>query len=65
LNRESQRRAAAYVHTVPDIDAYNLTTDANDLTMTTANANVIAGNDVDSIYGIRAYQATTTRSSVT
>jgi hypothetical protein len=47
----------SYVHTVPDIDAYNLTTGANDLTMTTADANVLVGNDVDSMYGIRAYQA--------
>lgn len=48
----------SYVHTVPDIDAYNLTTGANDLTMTTANSNVAVGNDVDSMYGIRAYQTT-------
>ncbi|MDE1178228.1 MAG: SMP-30/gluconolactonase/LRE family protein [Edaphobacter sp.] len=46
----------SYVHTVPDIDAYNLTTGANDLTMTSADANVAVGNDVDSMYGIRAYQ---------
>jgi uncharacterized membrane protein/regulation of enolase protein 1 (concanavalin A-like superfamily) len=46
----------SYVHTVPDIDAYNLTTGANDLTMTTANSNVAVGNDVDSMYGIRAYE---------
>jgi regulation of enolase protein 1 (concanavalin A-like superfamily) len=46
----------SYVHTVPDIDAYNLTTGTNDLTMTTANPNVVVGNDVDSMYGIRAYQ---------
>ncbi|GGH05716.1 SMP-30/gluconolactonase/LRE family protein [Silvibacterium dinghuense] len=47
----------SYVHTVPDIDAYNLTTGANDLTMTSADPNVAVGNDVDSMYGIRAYQA--------
>ena len=47
----------SYVHTVPDIDAYNLTTGANDLTMTSADTNVAVGNDVDSMYGIRAYQA--------
>ena len=46
----------SYVHTVPDIDAYNLTTGTDDLTMTTANTNVLVGNDVDSMYGIRAYQ---------
>jgi hypothetical protein len=50
---------------VPEIDAQNLTTDGNHLTMTTAGANVLAGNDVDSINGIRAYQAITTRSPVT
>jgi hypothetical protein len=47
----------SYVHTVPDIDVYNLTTGANDLTMTSANPNVAVGNDVDSMYGIQAYQA--------
>ena len=46
----------SYVHTVPDIDAYNLTTGTNDLTMTSADPNVAVGNDVDSMYGIRAYQ---------
>jgi hypothetical protein len=46
----------SYVHTVPDIDAYNLTTGTDDLTMTSANPNVAVGNDVDSMYGIRAYQ---------
>ncbi|GGG69379.1 hypothetical protein [Edaphobacter dinghuensis] len=46
----------SYVHTVPDIDAYNLTTGSNDLTMTSADPNVAVGNDVDSMYGIRAYQ---------
>ncbi|GGA53756.1 hypothetical protein GCM10011507_01130 [Edaphobacter acidisoli] len=46
----------SYVHTVPDIDAYNLTTGADDLTMTSADPNVAVGNDVDSMYGIRAYQ---------
>ena len=49
----------SYVHTVPDIDAYNLTTGANDLTMTSADPNVAVGNDVDSMYGIRAYQTST------
>ena len=46
----------SYVHTVPDIDAYNLTTGADDLTMTSADPNVAVGNDVDSMYGIRAYE---------
>ncbi|HEU5340656.1 SMP-30/gluconolactonase/LRE family protein [Edaphobacter sp.] len=49
----------SYVHTVPDIDAYNLTTGADDLTMTSADPNVAVGNDVDSMYGIRAYQTST------
>lgn len=46
----------SYVHTVPDIDAYNLTTGADDLTMTSADTNVAVGNDVDSMYGIRAME---------
>ncbi|HZY62994.1 MAG TPA: Ig-like domain repeat protein, partial [Edaphobacter sp.] len=49
----------SYVHTVPDIDAYNLTTGADDLTMTSSDPNVAVGNDVDSMYGIRAYQTST------
>ena len=49
----------SYVHTVPDIDAYDLTTGADDLTMTSADPNVAVGNDVDSMYGIRAYQTST------
>jgi hypothetical protein len=45
-----------YVHTVPDIDAYNLTTGSLDATFTNSNPNnVYVGNDVDSMYGIRAY----------
>lgn len=45
-----------YVHTVPDIDAFNLTTGAKDITFTNSNtANVSVGNDVDSMYGLRAY----------
>ena len=46
-----------YVHTVPNIDAYNLTTGTLDLTMTNANPSVVyVGNDVDSMYGLSAYQ---------
>jgi hypothetical protein len=45
-----------YVHTVPNIDAFNLTTGALDITMTSADPNVYVGNDVDSMYGINAYQ---------
>jgi Tfp pilus tip-associated adhesin PilY1 len=44
-----------YVHTVPNIDAFNLTTGANDITFINSNRrNVYVGNDVDSMYGIRA-----------
>jgi len=47
----------AYVHTVPNIDAFNLTTAALDISMTNANPAVVyVGNDVDSIYGLNAYQ---------
>ena len=45
-----------HVHTIPNIDAYNLTTGALDISMTSSNPNVSIGNDVDSMYGIRAYQ---------
>lgn len=49
-----------YVHTVPNIDAFNLTTGANTITFTNSNsANVSVGNDVDSMYGIRAYLRST------
>jgi hypothetical protein len=46
-----------YVHTVSNIDAFNLTTGDLDITMTSADPNVYVGNDVDSMYGINAYQA--------
>lgn len=45
-----------YVHTVPNIDAFNLTT--GQLVTTLVNSNptsVDVGNDVDSMYGLRAY----------
>jgi hypothetical protein len=45
-----------YVHTVPNIDAFNLTT--GNLATTLINANPAAvdvGNDVDSMYGLRAF----------
>jgi len=46
-----------YVHTVPNIDAYNLTTGTLDLTMTNASpSTVYVGNDIDSMYGLSAYQ---------
>jgi len=45
-----------YVHTVPNIDAFNLTTGANDITLINSNPNgVYVGNDVDSMYGLRSY----------
>jgi hypothetical protein len=45
-----------YVHTVPNIDVFNLST--GQLVTTLINANpdkVDVGNDVDSMYGLRAY----------
>jgi hypothetical protein len=46
-----------YVHTVPNIDAFNLTTGTLDTTFINSNPNnVYVGNDVDSMYGIRAYR---------
>jgi hypothetical protein len=49
-----------YVHTVPNIDAFNLTTGAQTITFTNSNpSNVSVGNDVDSMYGIRAYLRST------
>jgi hypothetical protein len=45
-----------YVHTVPNIDAFNLTTGNLDTTLINASpATVDVGNDVDSMYGLRAY----------
>ena len=47
-----------YVHTVPAIDAFNLTTGAVDITFSkngTTDNNVYVGNDVDSMYGLRSY----------
>jgi hypothetical protein len=45
-----------YVHTVPNIDAFNLTTGQIDTTLTNASpATIDVGNDVDSMYGLRAY----------
>lgn len=45
-----------YVHTVPNIDAFNLTTGALDTTFTNSSPDTVyVGNDVDSMYGIRAY----------
>lgn len=45
-----------YVHTVPNIDAFNLTTGSLDITFTNSSPNTVyVGNDVDSMYGLRAY----------
>lgn len=49
-----------YVHTVPNIDVFDLNTGA--LTTTLVNNNTSAmdvGNDVDSMYGVRAYLSST------
>lgn len=49
-----------YVHTVPNIDAFNLTTGAIDTTLINSNPNAVyVGNDVDSMYGLRAYLRST------
>jgi len=46
-----------YVHTVPNIDAFNLTTGKLDITFVNSNPNTVdVGNDVDSMYGLRAYR---------
>ncbi|HYS62325.1 MAG TPA: SMP-30/gluconolaconase/LRE-like region family protein [Paraburkholderia sp.] len=46
-----------YVHTVPNIDAFNLTTGHLDATLTNSSPGTLdVGNDVDSMYGLRAYQ---------
>jgi hypothetical protein len=45
-----------YVHTVPNIDAFNLTTGNLDTTLINSSAGTVdVGNDVDSMYGLRAY----------
>ncbi|CAD6526797.1 SMP-30/gluconolactonase/LRE family protein [Paraburkholderia metrosideri] len=45
-----------YVHTVPNIDAFNLTTGQLDTTLINASPTTVdVGNDVDSMYGLRAY----------
>ncbi|KQR84346.1 SMP-30/gluconolaconase/LRE-like region family protein [Burkholderia sp. Leaf177] len=49
-----------YVHSVPNIDAFNLSTGSLDMTFTNSNpGNVDVGNDVDSMYGLRAYLRST------
>ncbi|ACC75709.1 SMP-30/gluconolactonase/LRE family protein [Paraburkholderia phymatum] len=55
-----------YVHTVPNIDAFNLTTGKLDATFVNSNSNnVDVGNDVDSMYGVRAYRRSTGEYEVT
>ncbi|SDG09911.1 SMP-30/gluconolactonase/LRE family protein [Paraburkholderia phenazinium] len=45
-----------YVHTVPNVDAFNLTTGQLDTTLINSSpVTVDVGNDVDSMYGLRAY----------
>ncbi|RKE36944.1 SMP-30/gluconolaconase/LRE-like protein [Paraburkholderia sp. BL23I1N1] len=55
-----------YVHTVPNIDAFNLTTGQLDTTFVNSNPNKVdVGNDVDSMYGLRAYRRSTGEYEVT
>ena len=55
-----------YVHTVPNIDAFNLTTGTLETTFINSNPdNVYVGNDVDSMYGVRAYLRSTGEYMVT
>jgi hypothetical protein len=55
-----------YVHTVPNIDAFNLTTGKLDATLVNSNPNAVdVGNDVDSMYGLRAYRRSTGEYEVT
>ncbi|MFP3569753.1 SMP-30/gluconolaconase/LRE-like region family protein [Paraburkholderia sp. SIMBA_030] len=49
-----------YVHTVPNIDAFNLNTGSLDATLTNSSPDTVyVGNDVDSMYGLRSYRRTT------
>ncbi|MEA3101090.1 MAG: hypothetical protein QOF74_5330 [Caballeronia mineralivorans] len=49
-----------YVHTVPNIDAFNLTTGGLDTTLINSSpSTVYVGNDVDSMYGLRSYRRST------
>ncbi|QGZ65705.1 NHL repeat-containing protein [Paraburkholderia acidisoli] len=49
-----------YVHTVPNIDVYDLNTGSLVTTLTNSNPNAVdVGNDVDSMYGVRAYLSST------
>ena len=49
-----------YVHTVPNIDVFDLNTGALVTTLTNSNTSAMdVGNDVDSMYGVRAYLRST------
>ncbi|QTD92634.1 SMP-30/gluconolactonase/LRE family protein [Burkholderia anthina] len=49
-----------YVHTVPNIDVYDLNTGNLVTTLTNSNTSAMdVGNDVDSMYGVRAYRRST------
>src|SRR5258706_4805370 len=49
-----------YVHTVPNIDAFNLTTGSVDTTLINTNPDKVdVGNDVDSVFGLRSYRRST------
>jgi hypothetical protein len=49
-----------YVHTAPNIDAFNLATGSLDTTfINTSPTTVSVGNDVDSMYGLRSYLRST------
>ncbi len=49
-----------YVHTVPNIDAFNLSTGSLDTTLVNSSPNTVyVGNDVDSMYGLRSYRRST------
>jgi len=44
-----------YAGTTPNIDAFNLTTGVLDNTLANSTTTIYLGNDVDSMYGVRAY----------
>jgi hypothetical protein len=55
-----------YVHTVPNIDAFNLTTGNLDTTFVNGNPNAVNVNsDVDLTYRLRAYRRCTGEYEVT
>ena len=55
-----------YVHTVPNIDAFNLITGSLDTSLINSSPNAVyVGNDVDSMYGLRSYRRSTGQYVVT